>query len=124
MTSQVNRRFFVKLSAVGLAVVSLGNLLTGRPVQAQARSGRGGGETPKVEMDDPQAKALGYQEDAKLSPIRKSPDQFCQTCLLYSGQEGAQWGPCAIFSYRMNKEGQPLVVSANGWCRSWGPRAA
>ena len=43
MTNQVNRRFFVKLSAVGLAVVSLGNLLTGRSVQAQARSGRGGG---------------------------------------------------------------------------------
>ena len=127
MSNQVTRRFFVKLSVMGLAAAPLGNLLMGKPVQAQTtRSGRHEGprEIPGVDMDDEQAKALYYVEDATKSPFRKSAGQFCHNCNLYSGQEGSQWGPCAIFSYRVNKHNQTLVVKANGWCRSWGPRSA
>ena len=127
MFNPVNRRFFFKFSVMGLAAASLGHLLLGKPALAQTtRSGRSEGpkQIPKVEMDDEQAKALRYAEDATQSPFRKSDVQFCHSCMLYSGQEGAQWGPCAIFSYRVNKYNQSLVVNANGWCRSWGPRTA
>jgi hypothetical protein len=124
MFNQVNRRSFIKVSVMGLAAAPFGNLLMGNP--AQARSGRyeGSTEIPKVDMDDPQAKALYYVEDATKSPIRKGDVQFCHNCSLYSGQESAQWGPCAIFSYRVDKNNKALVVSANGWCRSWLPRSA
>jgi hypothetical protein len=127
MPNQVNRRFFVKLSVMSLAAAPLGHLLMGKPAQAQTtRSGRSDGpkQIPGVDMDDAQAKALYYAENATQSPFRKSDVQFCHNCMLYSGQEGAQWGPCAIFSYRANKYNQALVVNANGWCRSWGPRSA
>ena len=75
MSNQVSRRFFVKLSVMGLAAAPLGNLLMGKPVQAQTkRSGRyeGPREIPGVDMDDEQAKALYYVEDATKSPFRKS----------------------------------------------------
>jgi hypothetical protein len=124
MSNPVNRRFFVKLSVMGLAAAPLGNLLMGKPVQAASAQKEGSKEIPKVDMDDAQAKALYYAENATQSSFRKNDVQFCHNCMLYSGQEGAQWGPCAIFSYRVNQYNQPLVVNANGWCRSWGPRSA
>lgn len=124
MSSQVDRRSFVKLSVLGLAVAPLGHLLMGKPVQAASAQREGPSEVPKVDMDDAQAKALYYVENATKSSFRKNDVQFCHNCMLYSGQAGAQWGPCAIFSYRQNSYNQPFVVSASGWCRSWGPRAA
>ena len=123
MSNQVNRRSFIKLSVMGLAAAPLGHLLTSTSVQAASIQREGSKEIPKVDMDDVQAKALHYVENATKAP-RKSDTQFCHNCNLYSGQDGAQWGPCAIFSYRVNQYQQTLVVSAAGWCKSWGPRAA
>jgi len=63
---------------------------------------------------DPQAKALGYVENAEhvdsaLWP-KKKPDQNCANCALYTGSETG-YGPCSIFA---NKE-----VAAAGWCNVW-----
>ena len=37
--------------------------------------------------------------------------ETCANCQLYHGEEGAETGPCDIFSGNL--------VSANGWCMSW-----
>jgi len=122
MLGQMNRRFFVKLSAISLTAVPLGNLLVSHSLRAAALR-TAPDEIPLVDVSDPQAKALHYVEDAALSKLRKSDSQVCQNCLLFSGQAGAEWGPCAIFSYRQNDKRQNLVVSASGWCSSWGAKA-
>lgn len=54
MPNPVNRRFFIKLSVMGLAAAPLGHLLMGGPAQAQmTRSGRYDPpkQIPKVDMD-------------------------------------------------------------------------
>ncbi len=123
MPNQVSRRFFIKISAMSLAVAPLASLLISKPAQAASAQREGSKEVPRLEMDDVQAKALYYVEDATKS-IRKSDIQFCHNCHHYSGQDGIKWGHCAIFSYKVNKDNQSLVVNAGGWCKSWGPRAA
>lgn len=123
MSNSINRRFFVKLGVMGLAAAPLGHLLMGKPAQAASAQREGSKDIPKMPVDDGQAKALYYVENATKSPFRKSDVQFCHNCMLYSGQEGAAWGPCAIFSYRKNDDNQAFLVSASGWCRSWGPRS-
>lgn len=124
-----NRRSFMTVSAIGLAVVPLGSLLVSR--HAEARTGgvtRGSTEIPKLPENDKQALALGYREDANLvdaTKFNRGKDQLCQNCQLYSGSPGEQWGPCAIFSYRMDpKLNRGYVVSVKGWCKSWAPRAS
>ena len=126
VSNQVNRRLFVKLGIMGLTAAPLGKLLIDRPVQAASAQRTGSKDVPKVDVSDTQAKAIYYAEDATLAngSFRKSDDQFCHNCHHYSGQEGVQWGPCAIFSYRVNKDNKSLLVNANGWCRLWGPRSA
>ncbi len=40
-----------------------------------------------------------------------NPEQRCKNGQLYSGEDGADWGPCNIFPGE--------VVNAEGWCKSW-----
>jgi hypothetical protein len=124
-----SRRSFISLSAIGLAVVPLGSILLSRNAEA-----RGGGvtgattEIAKLPENDEQAMALGYRADASLvdtTQFKRGEDQFCQNCQLYSGSLNKEWGPCAIFSYRTDPVlHKNYVVSAKGWCRSWGPIAS
>jgi hypothetical protein len=124
-----NRRNFVTLSAIGLAVVPLVSLLAGKDAEARGSGGVNGAskEIAKLPEDDKQAIALGYRADANLvdgTKFKRGEGQTCQNCQLYSGSPGDEWGPCAIFSYRID----PILhknyeVSANGWCRSWAPIA-
>lgn len=69
--------------------------------------------------EDPQAKALGYVEDAAKVDTAKWPkkaaDQHCANCALYQGGEGAAYGPCSIFPGKQ--------VAAAGWCNVWAPKA-
>ena len=122
-----NRRSFMTVSAIGLAVVPLGSLLVSG--NAEARRGVTGETTeiPKLPENDKQAIALGYREDANLvdaTKFNRGKDQSCQNCQLYSGSPGEEWGACAIFSYRIDPRlNRNYVVSAKGWCRSWAPRA-
>lgn len=124
-----SRRRFIKISAIGFVTAPLAvELLLGTAAQAAGRSARNSPPpgTPAVGEDDEQAKALHYVENANdADKMGRKPNQICQVCQLYSGKPGAEWGPCAIFSYRKDpKTNNPLVVSANGWCQGWGPRAS
>jgi hypothetical protein len=66
-------------------------------------------DTPKVDPNDAQAKALSYQE--------KSPnaDSMCANCQLFTGAADAEWGSCAIFAGKQ--------VSSSGWCSAWVKKA-
>ena len=121
-----SRRNFIKISAIGFAIAPLANLLMSTSVQAGAARRDVPAQVSAVSEDDPQAKALHYVEDAaEANSVGRKDNQFCHNCQLYSGQPGAEWGPCAVFSYRTNpKTNTPYEVSANGWCQAWGPRAS
>jgi hypothetical protein len=91
------RRLF--LCALGTGVVAL-------PMSTMTYQGIAlAAETPKLDSEDPAAKALGY--------VRESPNaaKRCAGCQLYKGSGTAKWGRCAIFSGKL--------VSARGWCQSW-----
>ena len=123
-----DRRKFIKISAMSFITTSLATHLLLDTAQAAGRSARNPppSGTPALDEDDEQAKALHYFEDASdANRIGRKPNQLCQVCQLYSGKPGAEWGPCAIFSYRKDpKTNSQLVVNANGWCQSLGPRAS
>jgi hypothetical protein len=125
-----NRRSFITLSAIGLAVVPLGSFLVSQNAEARGSSGVTGPskELAKLPESDMQAIALGYRADANLVDVTKfkrGEGQSCQNCQLYSGSPDEEWGPCAIFSYRTDPIlHKNYVVSAKGWCKSWGPRAS
>lgn len=71
----------------------------------------------KLDHADPQAKALGYVENAEhVDPVtwpKKKPDQNCANCALYTG-EATGYGPCSIFPGK--------DVAAAGWCNVWAPK--
>lgn len=123
-----SRRRFIKISAMSFIATSLAAYLLPGTVQAAGRSARNlpPGRIPALDEDDEQAKALHYFEDANnANKMGRKPDQVCQVCQLYSGKSGAEWGPCALFSYRKDsKTNAPFLVNANGWCQGWGPRAS
>ena len=125
-----NRRNFITLSAIGLAAVPLGSLLVSRNAEARGSGGITGPSKSiaKLPENDEQAIALGYRADASLvdaTKFKRGEGQYCHNCQLYSGSLNKEWGPCAIFSYRID----PILhknyeVSAKGWCKSWGPIAS
>ena len=91
----------------------LQQLLVGVPLAAvMARAARADGE-PLVTSDSPEAKALGYVEDAKASKEAVGGNH-CGDCALYQGASGKPQGPCQLFAGKQ--------VKAAGWCRSWAPQ--
>jgi hypothetical protein len=121
-----SRRNFLKISAIGLVIAPSTNLLMSTAVQAAAGKRHVPAAASALSEDDPQGKALHYTEDAATAnAVGRKDSQYCYNCQLYSGQPDAEWGPCAIFSYRNNPQtNKPFVVSAQGWCQAWGPRAS
>jgi hypothetical protein len=113
-----NRRRFVKLNLLGLTLASTAGLVVSE--KAWTRNVDKKGITPaspaKLDPDDRQAKALSYTAQSSKD------GQSCANCALYTGTEGQEIGPCAIFSYRVSPEGGQLMVTAAGWCRAWAPR--
>ena len=97
---QLSRRKFVVSSATVVAL-SPSFLLTSQPVT--------GADAPKVDPNDPQAKALSY--------VHESPkaDNDCTNCQLYLGASDSEWGPCAIFPGKR--------VAGAGWCSAWVKKA-
>jgi hypothetical protein len=67
---------------------------------------------PKLPLDNPQAKALGYTEDASKSkhPSYKA-GSMCANCQFFTAATGA----CALF--------QGFSVSPKGWCSAWAKKA-
>jgi hypothetical protein len=101
-----NRREFLKISAAGAVAVPFANLLLSGTAHAE--------DLPHVEESDPMAQGLKYVHDASAS-ARPDAAQHCANCQLFTGAEGAEWGPCAIFVGKS--------VNANGWCSSWVAKA-
>ena len=103
-----SRRNFLNRLAVASAslpvVVLLGN---SRTVFAE--------EAPHMDPEDPMAKALRYVEDAVRSEGRVDEAALCDNCMHYSGEAGAEYGPCALF--------QGKLVNAKGWCTAWVKKA-
>lgn len=127
----VRRRSFLRFNLIALASGMLGSVFHGGVAQAIRKVAPQG--VPLLSPEDTQAKALSYSPDvttvdAESLKLPTSPaiaGQRCSNCQLYSGTPGAEWGPCAIFSYRTDPStNMNLVVSADGWCRGWAPRAS
>ena len=72
-----------------------------------------------VSAGEPQAAALGYLPLARDADAAKFPkrtaEQQCAGCALYSGAAGSAAGPCSIFGGR--------EVAAAGWCSAWVKKA-
>jgi hypothetical protein len=122
------RRRFIRVSLIGLTLAPAANLLLNQRAEARgSRAVTGSTEVPNLPESDPQATALAYKEDAAsvdVTKYKKVEGASCRNCLLYSGAEGDGWGPCAVFSYRIDpKLNRNYVVSAKGWCRSWALRS-
>lgn len=92
----MTRRQALKLAGGVTAAIPLA-MLVGRGALAD--------ELAQVDPEETTAKALGY---VHASP---NPEQQCKNCQLYTGEDGAEWGPCAIFPGK--------AVNAEGWCKSW-----
>jgi hypothetical protein len=101
---KILRRDVLKGALIGVAAVPVTALL-GRAEAAVAG---------RVDPNEPQAKSLGYVEDAskvdpKANPNFK-PGQVCANCLqVPAGKEKGDWIPCNIFGGRN--------VAAKGWCK-------
>jgi hypothetical protein len=98
------RRTLLKGALLGVAAVPVSALLSRTADAAGAR----------VDPNEPQAKSLGYVDDAakvdaKANPNFK-PGQQCANCLQApTGKEGMAEVACNIFA------GRP--VSGKGWCK-------
>lgn len=92
-----SRRDFLRRAGAGTALVAMSGVLAPR-ISAAA------GHLPKVDPNDPTAKALEYTHESSKE------GQQCNNCQLWQGGD-KDWGGCAIFP---GKE-----VSSKGWCKSW-----
>ena len=97
----VTRRQFLNSTAV--AFVSSPMLAITAPLASAS-------DQPRVDPEDPQAKALSYVHETP------NPENNCANCQLYTGAEGSEWGPCGIFPGKQ--------VAAAGWCSAWVQKTA
>jgi High potential iron-sulfur protein len=69
----------------------------------------------ELNVNDAQAKALGYVEDATKVDATANPNykpgQNCANCLQAQGKPGDALLPCNIFPGKL--------VRAKGWCKVW-----
>jgi High potential iron-sulfur protein len=91
----------------------LQQLLLGVPLAGVIAGSAQAAGDPLVATDSPEAKALGYVEDAKASREAQGSNH-CGDCALFQGASAAAQGPCQIFPGKQ--------VKAAGWCRSWAPQ--
>lgn len=111
---EVSRRRF--LAQVAIAVPAGAALLDVAVNTASAQAA-----LPKLDLNDPSAKALIYVEDAskvdRKNPLaaRFTPDQNCANCSQIQGKAGDAYRPCAIFPGKL--------VSSKGWCSVWAKKA-
>ena len=93
---KLTRRQLLRLSAVAVAA---------SPMLAVTQRIANAAKAPRLDPNDPQARALSY--------VHQTPDsgKKCANCQLYRGGSDAAWGPCAIFPGKQ--------VAADGWCSAW-----
>jgi len=92
-----------------------GALLGVAAIPAAALVGRAEAAPAKVDPNEPQAKSLGYVEDATKVDAKANPNykagQHCANCLQAQVKEGEPYVPCNIFPGKL--------VNVNGWCKVW-----
>ena len=98
------RRAVLKGALAGLAAIPV----VGMAIRADAAPAM-------LDVNDPQAKGLGYvvdtaKVDDKTNPTHK-PDQKCANCAQYQGKAGDATAPCTIFAGKL--------VAGAGWCKVW-----
>jgi hypothetical protein len=117
---EVSRRRFLAQAAIAVpagAVLLNAALAGATSAQAEAATAA----LPKLDVNDPTAKALLYFEDAakvdrkNQLAARYTPDQKCNNCSQLQGKAGDAYRPCAIFPGKL--------VSAKGWCSVWAKKA-
>jgi hypothetical protein len=90
-----------------------GALLGIAAVPATALLGHVEAAPVKLDPNDPQAKSLGYVEDAKTVDAKANPNykpgQVCTNCLQFTGKPTDATGPCNIFPGKL--------VAGPGWCK-------
>lgn len=99
-TRQSRRRFLITAAVAASALPLLGR--TG-PAQAAP--------LPKLPPGNPQAKALGYVEDAKAAGAGYKPGSNCANCQFFTAATGA----CVLFA--------GFSVNPKGWCSAWAKKA-
>jgi hypothetical protein len=113
MSIQINRRSFLHIASA--SAVSMSVLMPTASSAATAAAT----ELPKLELDNPTAKALGYVEDSSKVDATKypshKPDQMCSGCNFIQGDATKARRPCALFPGKS--------VANKGWCLSWVKKA-
>ena len=98
-----SRRRFLIQAAVAATAVPLLATMARQPAHA---------ELYKLPLDNPQAKALGYVEDAgKTTNAAHKPGSTCSNCQFFTAATGA----CALFA--------GFSVAPKGWCSAWAKKA-
>lgn len=101
------RRFLIRTAAVGAALPLVLHDI-GRRAQAQ--------DLPKLSLDNAQAKALAYTEDAStVSHPNFKPGSTCANCQFIQGKDGEAYRPCQLFPGHS--------VAEKGWCSAWAKKA-
>ena len=107
--STMTRRSFVTAAAVAVPVAAI---FASREAAAQAK-------LPKLDVNDPVAKALMYTEDAKTVDKSKAPaykpGQECANCVQLEAGTG-EYRPCNAFPGKL--------VHIKGWCSAWAAKPA
>ena len=98
------RRFLAQAVTAAVATLAL-DAMASQAAPAAAK-------LPKLPLDNPQAKALAYTENAATvkNPLFK-PGSRCDNCNFYKGATGQAYGPCQMFPQHS--------VAAPGWCSAW-----
>lgn len=106
----MTRRDFVGTAA---AVIPVAAIFASREAAAQAA------ELPKLDPNDPVAKALMYTHDAaKVDPAKApnhKPGQTCANCVQLQAGTG-DWRGCNAFPGK--------AVAVKGWCSAWAAKPA
>lgn len=90
-----------------------------KPAPASTPAADAGGDgLPRVSLDDPQAKALGYVHDAtsvdQSKYARYQSGQACHNCALFQSKGDDEWARCSIFPGKL--------VNSAGWCSAYAPK--
>lgn len=106
-----SRRQFLRNAAVAAVAAPIAFKLITQPAAAASTK-------PPLPLDNPQAVALGYIEDATKVDKAKYPKfadgNICNNCQFHQGAEG-DWVDCMLFPNNS--------VAGPGWCVSWAAKA-
>lgn len=98
-----SRRRFLQAAVAATALPLLARM-AGQPASAAALK--------PLTSDNPQAKALGYVDDAgKAKNPAFKPGSLCANCQFFTAASGT----CAIFP--------GYTVAPKGWCSAWAKKA-